>query len=215
MKHKIILIALVAFLVGGISGFTVHALSDANGGRGGMDKYQKYDNKSPQPGARGMGSPHANHDIGQHDMHQDMMVRSEREFIEHMIPHHEEAVMTAKEVLARGGSTPEIRALAESIVMAQEREIAAMKEWHQAWYGTPYADLGTYKPMMRDLSNLRGAELDQVFLEDMIHHHMGAIMMARSVEPFIEREELRTLTEAIIKTQLAEIETMRGLLATL
>jgi uncharacterized protein (DUF305 family) len=141
------------------------------------------------------------------------MVKSEREFIEHMIPHHEEAIVTAREVLARGGSTPEMRTLAENIISAQEREIAAMKAWHEAWYGTPYVDLGTYKPMMRDLSLLSGAELDKVFLEDMIHHHMGAIMMARSVAPFIEREETRTLTETIIKTQSAEIETMRTLLA--
>lgn len=50
--------------------------------------------------------------------HSAMMVKSEREFLEGMIPHHQEAVDTAKEVIARGGSTPEIKKLAEDIVVA-------------------------------------------------------------------------------------------------
>ncbi len=216
MKHTILLATALAFLVGGITGYIVHGMTKYDG-RYGMDKYEKYDDR----GGRGadmkssMGGSHAGHGMGQHDMHMDMMVRSEREFIEHMIPHHEEAVSTAKEVLARGGSTPEIRTLAENIIAAQEREIADMKQWFATWYGTPYADTGTYEPMMRDLSQLSGAELDKVFLEDMVHHHMGAIMMAKSVEPVIEHEELRTLTEAIVRTQSAELETMRTLRAAL
>lgn len=44
--------------------------------------------------------------------HSMMMVESEREFIERMIPHHQEAVNTAKEVLIQGGSTVEIKKLA-------------------------------------------------------------------------------------------------------
>jgi uncharacterized protein (DUF305 family) len=72
-----------------------------------------------------------------------------------MIPHHQEAVDTAKEVIARGGSTPEIKKLAEDIVVAQEKEIAMMKGWYQSWYSEAYVDdPKDYKPMMRDLSQL-------------------------------------------------------------
>jgi uncharacterized protein (DUF305 family) len=141
-----------------------------------------------------------------------MTVESERAFLEGMIPHHQEAVDTAKEVIARGGSTPAIKQLVENIVVAQEREIADMKVWYEAWYGVPYADAGEYEPMMRDLSKLSGAELDRVFLEDMIMHHMGAIMMAQSVQPYIEHDEIATLTQAIVTTQAAEIAQMRVLL---
>jgi len=165
-----------------------------------------------------MGNAPANNDMGMmggmdHSM---MMVKSEREFLEGMIPHHQEAVDTAKEVLARGGSTPEMKKLAEDIITAQEKEITMMKEWYQAWYGEAYAaDPADYKPMMRDLSSLSGAALDKVFLEDMIMHHMGAIMMAQSVQPYIENQEITDLTKAIMETQTAEIELMRQMLQSL
>jgi uncharacterized protein (DUF305 family) len=144
-----------------------------------------------------------------------MMVQSEREFLTEMIPHHEEAVTTAKEVLARGGTTEEIRTLATNIITAQEKEIADMKSWYEAWYSTPYTPSGTYQPMMRDLENLSGTALDRAFLEDMIMHHMGAIMMAEGVSRHIEHSEIRTLSQSIISTQSTEITTMKRLLLTL
>jgi len=140
------------------------------------------------------------------------MVTSERAFIEGMIPHHQEAIDTAKEVLERGGTTPEIRDLAEEIIQAQEAEIALMKQWYQDWYGEAYQDSGEYMPMMRDLSQLSGVDLDRTFLEDMVMHHMGAVMMARSVQPYIEHEEMINLTQAVIATQSEEIQLMQRLL---
>ncbi len=142
-----------------------------------------------------------------------MMVASEREFLTEMIPHHQEAVDTAREVLARGATTPEIRTLVEGIISAQEKEISDMKKWYQEWYGTAYVPSGTYQPMMRDLTVLSGVELDKAFLEDMVMHHMGAIMMARSVEAHIEHDEIRALSAAIIESQTEEIGIMQRLRA--
>jgi uncharacterized protein (DUF305 family) len=150
-----------------------------------------------------------------HAMHGDMMVANEKDFLTGMIPHHEEAVATAQEVLARGATTPEIKALAENIVSSQTREIALMKQWYEEWYGTPYVPTGDYKPMMRDLSQLSGAALDRVFLEDMIHHHMGALMMAKSVDAVIEHEDLHTLVHEIEEAQAKEIAMMQAYLKTL
>ncbi len=148
--------------------------------------------------------------------HSMMMVKSEREFLEGMLPHHQEAVDTAKEVIARGGSTPEIKKLAEDIVVAQEKEIAMMKEWYQSWYGEVYvADPQAYEPMMRDLSTLNGAALDTVFLEDMVMHHIGAVMMAQSVQPYIEHKEITDLSKTIIDTQSVEIKQMQAILENL
>lgn len=143
---------------------------------------------------------------------QQMFVTSERSFIEHMIPHHEEAIDTAREVLERGGTTDEIRTLMSTIIEAQTAEVASMRQWYEDWYGEPFQVSDEYQPMMRELEGLSNQALDQAFLEDMIMHHMGAIMMARSVQPYVERAEIAELTQNIVTTQSAEIAQMRRIL---
>jgi uncharacterized protein (DUF305 family) len=217
MNQNTILIAVVALLVGVIGGYTyaergVDKIDSINcpmvsGGDAeavplGMHRMPDGTLMSNGDGGPGMGGMD----------HSAMMVSSEREFVAGMIPHHQEAVDTANEVLARGGSTEEMRTLAEEIIEAQEAEIAMLKEWHLEWYGEEYFETGSYQPMMRDLSTLSGSDLDRRFLEDMIPHHMGAIMMAQSVRPHIEHKEVADMADAIMDTQSAEIQQMRRML---
>ncbi len=55
---------------------------------------------------------------------------ADRDFVAGMLPHHQGAVDMAKIVLAFG-KDPEVRKLAESIIKAQEQEIAWMNSWLQ------------------------------------------------------------------------------------
>jgi uncharacterized protein (DUF305 family) len=57
----------------------------------------------------------------------------DKEFIEQMIPHHQMAVMMAQ-MLSRSTNRAEMKQLAESIILAQTKEINQMREWYRAWY---------------------------------------------------------------------------------
>ena len=56
----------------------------------------------------------------------------DKHFIEQMIPHHEGALVMAKDALNKS-KRPEIQQLANAILTSQEQEINLMKKWNQAW----------------------------------------------------------------------------------
>jgi uncharacterized protein (DUF305 family) len=221
-NKKLIAVAVGAFIVGGlvvmaagplINNDQDHHAQDGHGHSSETQSDAKKSGAHMMPDGTMMGG-----DMGMAGMEMDgmgMTVSSEREFIDGMIPHHQEAIDTAKEVLARGGSTPDIKTLAQNIISAQAQEITDMKTWYKNWYGVDYVDNGMYQPMMRPLANLSGAELDKVFLTDMVKHHMMAIMMAKSVDSHVEHNEIKTLSAAIQTSQSAEITDMQNLLKTL
>lgn len=53
---------------------------------------------------------------------------ADKDFVAHMIPHHQGAVAMAQ-VQLKYGKDQELRKMAEEIVKAQETEIAFMKKW--------------------------------------------------------------------------------------
>jgi uncharacterized protein (DUF305 family) len=55
-------------------------------------------------------------------------------FIDAMIPHHQRAIMMAQ-IAVEQAQHPELKALAQEIIDAQQQEIADMQAWRAAWSG--------------------------------------------------------------------------------
>lgn len=146
----------------------------------------------------------------QQHMRQMMQANNEFEFLSLMIPHHEEAIATAQRVLEYS-DRPEMREFAQDIINVQTAEIEQMEAWLGEWYPGQATNL-TYTPMMRDLSQLEGDDLDQAFLEDMVMHHMGAVMMSQRLvnHSLVEHQEVQPFAQNIATTQRQEIWQMQA-----
>lgn len=129
-------------------------------------------------------------------------------FIDSMIVHHEGALAMAQQAL-ESAERPEIRQLAEAIVDAQQMEISQMRAWRSEWY----PDLAPTSGMQMDMGPMTvaagSAPFDQRFIEAMIPHHEGAILMARDALQNAERQEIKDLAQTIITAQESEIAQMR------
>ena len=137
------------------------------------------------------------------------LINSEYEYLVHMIPHHEEAIFTAN-ILKENTEREEMKQFAEAIISTQSYEAEQMRKWLSAWYPDEKDHDIDYHPMMRDLKDLQGEELDRAFIEDMILHHMEAIMMSQQLlfRGLAEHEEVAFLAGDIRNNQRDEIHMM-------
>ena len=139
-----------------------------------------------------------------------------------MIPHHEQALDMAALVPERSTS-PEVQALAEEIEAAQAPEIEQMQGWLDEWGIESEIDLADHADhagmegmltdeQMERLAAAEGAEFDRLWLEGMIAHHEGAVVMAETVLRSGTHRPSQDLAEEIIATQQAEITRMQAML---
>ncbi|AEF40489.1 DUF305 domain-containing protein [Hoyosella subflava] len=140
------------------------------------------------------------------------------EFAQGMIPHHEQAVEMSDIILDKDNIDPRVEALAEEIKAAQEPEIEMLEGWLEAWGAdtTPEMDHDMHGMMGEDdlaaLRDAEGVEAARLFLEQMIVHHEGAVVMAEAETLTGSNPEALELAQEIADTQRAEIDSMRMLL---
>ena len=115
-------------------------------------------------------------------------------FITDMIHHHAQALVMARMAETHGASS-QIRVLAARIINAQNDEIALMQRWlrdrglpvpdpeHMQHGGHHMDDMpGMLTPeQLERLDQARGPEFDRVFLQFMIQHHEGALVMVEEL----------------------------------
>jgi uncharacterized protein (DUF305 family) len=143
-------------------------------------------------------------------------------FARDMRAHHMQAVDMATRV--RDVSKDELlRLLATDMLLTQQNELGQMQAWLNAW-GLPLT--GREPPMngegekmglaaQSDVSSLsllpvKASEIK--FLQLMIRHHQGGVMMAESLLQSGSKEIAKTLAFGIVRNQKIEIETMRSFL---
>ncbi|MGP3917294.1 DUF305 domain-containing protein [Nonomuraea sp. 10N515B] len=139
-------------------------------------------------------------------------------FAQMMIPHHEQAVEMA-DLAATRASDPEIKELAVKIKAAQDPEIQTMKAWLTGWgKAAPEGGMGHEMPgvmseeEMKKLEAAKGTEFDELFAQQMIAHHNGAIEMARTEQTDGSNPEAKELAKTIETAQQAEVEDLQKIL---
>lgn len=58
----------------------------------------------------------------------------DKAFLTEMVMHHEGAVVMAKAVLT-SSDRPELKKLANEIIVAQNKEVSQMRAWYKMWFG--------------------------------------------------------------------------------
>ena len=143
-------------------------------------------------------------------------------FADMMIPHHQQAVEMS-DLALKNSTNPDVIALAEKIKAAQAPEIDQMQKWKDSDTSSGHGMMDDFDHgmmgMLSDeefaaLQKARGTAFDKLFLEGMIKHHAGAIVMAEMVVDSAN-SEATALGKAIIESQTAEIEEMKTLLTSI
>jgi uncharacterized protein (DUF305 family) len=163
------------------------------------------------------GSINHNMDIGPADVNYDLR------FIDSMIPHHQGALVMAQEAIQKS-QRPELIKFAQGMVTEQQKEIAQMQQWRKQWYpqasATPimwHAAMNGEMPMtakhkqsmMMNMSlGKADAGFDRRFLDSMIPHHQGAVIMGQDLLQKSQRPPMKKLAQNIIASQQAEIDLM-------
>lgn len=145
-------------------------------------------------------------------------------FVHDMLAHHAQALeMTA--LRADRSSSEDLRLMALRIELSQQDEIRMMQDWltrrgeplpdpHAHHHGTAMPGMLTAEEMAR-LADARGGEFDRLFLELMIKHHQGALVMVDALFATAgagQESELFAFASDIVDDQRIEIDRMAAML---
>ena len=196
-----------------------------------MDPHSQHHRMQPAAPAAGPAPADAslvhsahNHDVGPAGSTYDLR------WIDGMVQHHTGALRMSEYVFEIG--VPGVGALGKEIWRDQAQEIKAMGQWRKAWYpqapvypvtlkagGNPdsLADLIRMSPSQIEAMRMSGSAPSRDsrvtwFLEGMLQHHGGALIMAHDALEKSANPTIRRLARNIILAQRKEIVQLRGML---
>jgi uncharacterized protein (DUF305 family) len=195
-----------------------------------MDPHQHHRMMTPAPSteaapvAEPMDHSAHNHDVGPAGSTYDLR------WIDGMVQHHTGALRMSEFVFDIG--VPGVGSLGKTIWSDQAQEIKAMGQWRKAWY--PEAPVypvvlktGGDPNAMADLTRMNSAQIQAMqmmtstptrenrviwFLEGMLQHHGGALIMAHDALDKSTNPTIRRLARNIIVAQRSEIIQIRKML---
>lgn len=160
------------------------------------------------------------------DMPQPRHTEADVRFMQGMIGHHAQA-LEMTELLATRTQSDDMRKLAKRIEVSQADEIRMMREWltargaslpdphaHHAHGATLMPGMLRAEEMQR-LASATGLDFDRLFLEFMIKHHEGALVMVKglfSTPGAAQEAEIFAFASDVEADQRMEIQRMAGML---
>ena len=153
-------------------------------------------------------------------------------FARDMSAHHGQAVEMGM-IAFQNATLPEVRTLGGDIAMTQQSQVGMMQTWLKEWGVGPNGSTppmswmpegqqslnGNLMPGMATreeiakLKAAKGTDLDILFLQYMLRHHLGGIHMVDGVLAQNPTQEVRDLAETMKKNQSGEITVMQTMLA--
>lgn len=179
--------------------------------------------------------------LGQNSISSDEPNAAEIGFAQDMSVHHQQAIEMSF-LMREKTDNQEIRGFAFDIINTQANQRGMMLGWLEMWgkplstTAQPMSWMmedmsamdhsqmttgftpGAYMPgmatseEMRTFAEATGAEAEQLFLELMIRHHQGGVMMADGVIKRSDNETVTRLAQTMVNGQQAEIDYMNELL---
>lgn len=173
---------------------------------------------------------HAQHDMGSH-AHVVIpegaeYTEADVAFMQGMIAHHGQAIYMSRMAVSHKAD-PRIVKLAVKIDQSQVAEIRIMQDW-LARNGLPVPDASSWQSMIMpgmltkqqldSLEGVSGPAFDHAYLDLMIQHHEGALLMVKELEatPGAAQDvDVSVFANDVVVVQTAEIGAMRRMLAEL
>ena len=155
-----------------------------------------------------------------------LFTEADVKFMQGMIAHHAQAIEMT-DLLSERSQQQDMHRLAQRIELSQEDEIQMMQEWLRsngrevpaldAHHGHGNLMPGMLTPeQMSSLEQASGIEFDRLFLELMIAHHQGALVMVEELlqqRGAAQESTIFGFTTDIVADQTAEIDRMGAMLA--
>jgi uncharacterized protein (DUF305 family) len=149
--------------------------------------------------------------------HSGRNVAFDQGYLKEMRSHHVQGIELAQ-LAASKAADPHLAALGRLMTATQKGDIVIFDRWWRSWFGPLPASTTHSHPMegmvppneMNRLQQSQGAAFDELFVELMSFHHLGAIKMSDRAIAEGGDPRIKIMAHALRHQQSGEIELMKG-----